>query len=69
MGNQHEIVITTRDKLMRSWENSKELVRDYQSYAHEIRDNHAIAELFASFAEDEALHAARLQELLHEYQG
>ena len=69
MGNQNEIVITTRDKLLRGWENSKELVRDFQSYAKEIRDDPRVAELFADFAEDEAMHATRLRELLHEYQG
>ena len=69
MGNQKEIVITTRDKLLRSWENSKELVRDFENYSKEIEDDPRVAELFAGFAEDEALHASRLRELLHEYRG
>lgn len=69
MGNQKEIVITTRDKLLRGWENSKELVRDFENYSKEIEDDPRVSELFASFAEDEALHASRLRELLHEYQG
>ena len=69
MGNQKELVITTRDKLLRSWENSKELVRDFENYSKEIEDDPRVAELFAGFAEDEALHASRLRELLHEYQG
>ena len=69
MGNQKEIVITTRDKLLRSWENSKELVRDFENYSKEIEDDPRVAELFAGFAEDEALHASRLRELLHEYPG
>lgn len=50
MGNQKEIVITTRDKLLRGWENSKELVRDFENYSKEIEDDPRVAELFASFA-------------------
>lgn len=69
MGNQKEIVITTRDKLLRSWENSKELSGILKINSKEIEDDPRVAELFAGFAEDEALHASRLRELLHEYQG
>ena len=60
--------ITKRDRVMRAWQNSTELVRDYQSYAHEIKDDHELAELFAKYAEDEAVHAASFLELLRTYE-
>lgn len=62
------IQINTRDRLLRGWENSMELVKDFQSYYQEIKDNEAVSKVFAEFAEDEAMHATRFRELLHECQ-
>lgn len=56
--------ITSRDRLLRAWQNSTELVRDYETYAHEMKNDRENAELFAEFAEDEAIHASKLLELL-----
>lgn len=66
--NKNEVVITTRDKLMRAWENSKELVRDFEVHSKEIEDEN-IKKVFKEFAEDEGLHAAKLRELLLEDQN
>jgi len=33
--NRNEIEITTYDRLLRAWENSMELVRDYEMYSKE----------------------------------
>lgn len=60
-----ELKITTRDRVLRAWQNSTELVRDFQTYSHEISDHKQIADLFAQFAEDEAVHAAQLLKQLH----
>ena len=68
MSNDKKIVITTRDRVLRAWQNSTELVRDFESYAKESSDDGIAAELFQKFAVDEGLHAAELLKLLHIYQ-
>ncbi|NLF80779.1 MAG: rubrerythrin [Clostridia bacterium] len=70
-GNQHlghQIERTTYDKIMRAWENSMELTRDFEVYAKQISDNEKAARMFRAFAEDEGHHASRLREMLHQYQ-
>ena len=61
-----EIKITTRDRLLRAWENSMELVRDFETYSKEIEEDQVAAKVFARFAEDEAAHASQLREMLCE---
>lgn len=72
MSCKHEgekpVQITTRDKVMRAWENSMELTRDFELYSKQISDDDEIAKTFADFAEDECAHAARFRELLHKLQ-
>lgn len=65
MHNEHnqEIKITTRDRLMRAWENSMELTRDFEVYSKEINDR-AIQKMFADFAVEEGLHASKLRDTL-----
>ncbi|PHV72327.1 rubrerythrin [Sporanaerobium hydrogeniformans] len=58
---------TTYDKLMRAWENSKELVRDFQTYSNEM-DDHELKQVFKQFAEDEGMHATKLREIISSYQ-
>ncbi|MDO5561021.1 MAG: rubrerythrin [Oscillospiraceae bacterium] len=65
MSEKKELVITTRDRVLRAWQNSTELVRDFEVYSKEI-DEKEIARMFDKFAEDEGHHAAKLLELLHE---
>jgi rubrerythrin len=69
MSNMHDIEITTRDKLLRAWENSMELVRDFENYSKDIKDDRQAAEAFKRFAEDEGMHANELRQMLHGYQG
>lgn len=59
---------TTYDKLMRAWENSMELTRDFKVYSQEIGDDTRLAEVFGQFAEDEGKHASKFHEILREYQ-
>ena len=67
MTEKHGITITTRDRLMRAWQNSTELTRDFETYSKEI-DDERTAVMFSNFARDEALHAAKLLGMLHEYE-
>lgn len=64
--NENEIEITTYDRLLRAWENSMELVRDYEMYAKRIEDNH-VKDVFKEFAEDEGVHASTLRKMLLDY--
>lgn len=68
MENKHRIEITTRDRLLRAWENSMALVREFEDCANEIEDDRQASAVFAEFAEDEGMHAARFKDMLHEYQ-
>ena len=69
MDSKNGFTITNRDRVLRAWQNSTELVRDYQAYAHEIEeDDKELAKLFFEFGDDEAVHAAKLLDLLREYE-
>ena len=62
----HEpIHISTRDRVLRAWQNTMELIRDYQLYAREIEDE-TISALFSRLAEAECHHAADLRDVLKE---
>jgi rubrerythrin len=60
---------TTYDKLMRAWENSMELTRDFEVYSKEIENDTRLANIFGQFAEDEGRHASKFHEILREYQN
>lgn len=62
------IRITSRDRVLRAWENSTEMVRDFQAYAKEEQNDATLSGLFSDYAEEEAFHASRLLEILHEYE-
>ena len=69
MDTKNGFTITNRDHVLRAWQNSTELVRDYQAYAHKIEKDHKeLAKLFSEFADHEAAHAAKLLDLLREYE-
>lgn len=61
--NEKEIEITTYDRLLRAWENSMELVRDYEMYSKRIEDE-KVKGVFKEFAEDEGMHAAKLRNII-----
>lgn len=65
--SNNEIVITTRDRVLRAWQNSTELVRDFENYAKEISDDKQTAKMFSRFAADEGEHSAQLLKVLHSY--
>jgi len=64
--NENEVEITTYDRLLRAWENSMELVRDYEMYSKRIEDQEA-KQVFNEFAEDEGMHASTLRGMLLNY--
>lgn len=66
MGQSHDddVKITDRDRIMRGWENSMELIRDFKAYSKETEDNEILKNIFDEFAEDEGVHAAKFRELL-----
>jgi rubrerythrin len=64
--NVNEVEITTYDRLLRAWENSMELVRDYEMYSKRI-DEEEVKQVFKKFAEDEGMHATQLREILLDY--
>lgn len=69
MSDKNNLHITVRDRVLRAWENSTELVRDYQNYANDSENHPKIAHMFNEYAKDEAVHAAELLKLLHEMEG
>ncbi len=58
--------LTTYDRLLRAWENSMELVRDFEMYSKRIEEQE-VQEVFKKFAEDEGMHASQLRDLLERY--
>lgn len=64
--NDEEIELTTYDRLLRAWENSKELVRDYEVVSKKVPELEVSA-LFKKFAEDEGKHANTFREMLLKY--
>jgi rubrerythrin len=62
----NEVEFTTYDRLLRAWENSMEMVRDFEMYSKRIEDT-KVKDVFKQFAEDEGMHATKLRELLLEY--
>lgn len=58
-----EIEYTTYDRLLRAWENSMELVRDFEMGSKRVEDE-GVKQVFKKFAEDEGMHASKLRELL-----
>ena len=37
--DRHRIEFTVRDRLLRAWENSMEMARDFEGYSHEYNAN------------------------------
>lgn len=67
--NPNEVRITTYDKLMRSWENSMQLTKDFEIYAKEIEDDKKAAQIFNTFAQEEGMHASKFRDMLLQYQN
>jgi rubrerythrin len=66
--SENEIQYTTYDRILRAWENSMELVRDFEMYSKRIEEDE-VKQVFKKFAEDEGIHASKLREMLMEYKN
>jgi rubrerythrin len=64
--NLDGIEFTTYDRLLRAWENTMEMVRDFEMYSKRIEDN-KVKDVFKQLAEDEGMHASKLRNLVREY--
>ncbi len=64
--NRNEVEFTTYDRLLIAWENSMEMVRDFEMYSKRIEDD-KVKEVFKQFAEEEGMHASKLREMVLEY--
>lgn len=62
-------IFTTRDRVLHAWLNTTESVRDFENYAKQITDSKEISSLFGEFAEQQAKQAAKLLEILREYEN
>ena len=65
---ESEIEFTTYDRLLRAWENSMEMVRDFEMYSKRVEDEEVV-KVFKKFAEDEGFHASKLREMIREYKS
>lgn len=63
MEEWNDVQITDYDRLMRAWENSMELTRDFEVYAKRVDDDE-LKQVFRQYAEEEGHHAAKFRELL-----
>ena len=61
--DEPEIEFTVYDRLLRAWENSMEMVKDFEMYSKRVDDDN-VRDVFKKFAEDEGLHASKLREML-----
>ncbi len=62
--------ITKRDRVLRSWQVSTGLVREYQEYAREIEnEDKELSKTFAQLSENEAHHSALLLKALQSYES
>jgi rubrerythrin len=59
-------IMNTRDCLQRAWNNTMELVRDFEMYSKSIEDKE-VADKFKKFAEEQGYQASKLRELFNEY--
>ena len=48
--NRHRIPTTVRDRLLRAWENSMEMARDFEGYADEYQGEPKYREVFSKYA-------------------
>jgi uncharacterized membrane protein (DUF106 family) len=60
------VVMDTRDCLQRAWDNTKELVRDFEMYSKRIEDK-KVSETFKKMAEEQGMMAHDLRELFNQY--
>lgn len=69
METKMNFTVDTRDRVLRAWENSVQMTRDFKIFAKQIENPCREKELFERFAVDEGEHAAAFLELLQKYEA
>lgn len=59
-------MMNTRDCLQRAWNNTMELVRDFEMYSKNINDGE-VSGTFKKMAEEQGMMAHNLRELFNQY--
>lgn len=59
-------MMNTRDCLQRAWNNTMELVRDFEMYSKNINDS-KVSSTFKKMAEEQGMMAQNLRELFNQY--
>lgn len=59
-------MMNTRDCLQRAWNNTMELVRDFEMYSKNIDDS-KVSSTFKKMAEEQGMMAHNLRELFNQY--
>ena len=62
-------IFSTRDRVLHAWLNTTELVRDFENYAKQITDCGEVSSMFGEFAEQQAIQAQKLLEILRKYEN
>ena len=65
MQTKHNLHITPRDRLLFAWETAMALVRTYQAYADETKEDDEAAALFRQQAQTEIQNDSRLLAHIH----
>jgi hypothetical protein len=60
--------MNTRDTIMKKLLDAQENTRDYQSFSNEVAEEE-VSSTFKQFAEQSAMQAQKLQQLLNTYDG
>jgi rubrerythrin len=58
--------MTEYDFLLRAWQNSQELVRDFENYSKKV-ESPELRDVFKKFAEEEGMHASKFSQLASNY--
>lgn len=64
--DSHNNTMNSRDCLQRAWENTMELVRDFEMYSKNISDK-KVSSAFKDMSEEQGRHAQELRTLYNEY--
>jgi hypothetical protein len=70
MNELNGFTITKRDRVLRGWQVSTGLVREYMEYAREVeKEDLELSELFVSLSENEAKISSQLLDILEKYEN
>lgn len=62
-----DVKMNSKDCLQRAWINTMELVRDFEMYSKEIKDEE-VSQLFKQYAEEQGVQASNLRKLYNKYE-